>query len=155
MLGLPYIEEVNDCFQIARRHFEPLGINIRDYAFPSDFWDYDDDMYSRLFSREGFVQVDTDEWKPQANDVILVAGSIRVGFPTHLGIVQEDGRILHHYTGRPSELDAFKGIWRRPLMVLRHKSLEKKNIKPTITDITELVPAHVRARLTGRPQGTV
>lgn len=153
MLGLPYVPEINDCYQMARKYFEPLGIHLRDYAFPSDFWDYDDDMYRRLFPREGFVEIDTDDWKPQVSDVVLVAGSFQVSFPTHLGIVQDDGRILHHYTNRPSELSVFSGVWRRPLLVLRHKSLIKPPAKSKITDLTELVPPHVRARLIGHPKG--
>lgn len=155
MLGLPYVAEVYDCLQAARRYFEPLGISIRDYAFPSDFWDYEDNMYRRLFKREGFYEVDPDEWVPQISDVLFVAGSIQVPFPTHLGILVEDNKVYHHYTDRFSALDDFKGIWRRPLMILRHESLRDKTFEPKVKDITELVPAHVRARLLGRPQGEV
>lgn len=152
LLGLPYIPEVNDCFQMGRKYFATQGIEIRDYAFPSDFWDYEDDMYRRLFKREGFYEVDPDDWVPQGDDVLFVAGSVRVNFPTHLGILQDDNKVLHHYTGRFSELDDFKGIWRRPLMILRHESKREKTIKPKVTDITELMPPHVRARLLGHPQ---
>jgi len=155
LLGLPYIPEVNDCFQMGRKYFEPLGIHIRDYAFPSDFWDYEDNMYVRLFKREGFYQVDTDDWKPQLHDVLLVAGSITVGFPTHIGMLVDDNKVLHHYTGRFSSADDFKGVWRRPLMILRHESF--REVKPPVkmTEITELLPPNVRARLLGRTQGEV
>lgn len=155
MIGLPYIPEVNDCFQTIRRHFEPLGVTIRDYAFPSDFWDYNDDMYRRLFSREGFHEIDIDDWTPQLHDVLFVAGSSSVPFATHGGVIVDGNKVLHHYTGRLSEASDFKGVWRRPLLVVRHETQMDKTIKPTITDITELVPAHVRARLLGKPQSEV
>ena len=148
MIGLQYIPEVNDCFQMARKYFEPLGIEIRDYAFPSDFWDYGDNMYGRLFEREGFYSVDIETWKPQVGDVLLVAGSVGVSFPTHLGILVEDNMVLHHYTNRLSAKDAFKGVWRRPLLVLRHKSLKPVPTLTKSTDITELMPPHVRERFT-------
>lgn len=155
MLGLPYIAEVNDCFQLARKYFEPFGIQIRDYAFPSDFWYYEDDMYGRLFEREGFYSVDIDSWKPQLGDVLLVAGSVQVSFPTHLGILVEDNKVYHHYTGRFSALDDFKGVWRRPLLVLRHPNLNHEGNDPKIVDVTELMPDHVRTRFNRPPKDQV
>lgn len=147
-LGLPYIAEVNDCYQAVRRSFEPLGIELRDYAFPSDFWDFNDSMFERLFKREGFYQIDPDSWEPQPYDVMMVAGSVGVSFPTHLGILTEDSRVYHHYTGRFSAVDAFKGVWRQPLKIVRHETLRDKAAPEKHFDVTELMPDHVRARFT-------
>lgn len=147
-LGLPYIPEVNDCFQAVRRSFEPLGIEIRDYAFPSDFWDFEDNMYERLFRREGFYAVDMDNWVPQPYDVLMVAGSTAVSFATHFGVLTEDSRVYHHYTGRFSSVDAFKGVWRHPLRVIRHEKFRDQVAPEKHFDVTELMPDHVRARFT-------
>ncbi len=150
ILYKPYVPEVNDCFQTGRKYFAFLGINIRDYAFPSDFWDYEDSMYERLFEREGFYNVDTDTWKPQVSDVLLVPGSWRVSFPTHIGIVVEDNQVLHHYTGRRCELTPFKGAWRTPTRVLRHESLRPEATTSgtsTLLQLKELMPDHVKRRL--------
>lgn len=148
MRPVPYIPEVNDCFQYGRRHFEDLGIHIRDYAFPSDFWDFEDNMFERLFAKEGFVRIDTDNWKPQAHDVLLIPGSVRTSFPTHIGIITETGTVGHHYTGRLSEEVAFKGVWRTPTVVLRHKDIVPPETITKAVDITELMPEHVRRRFT-------
>lgn len=148
--GLRYKEEVNDCLQTVRRCFANIGIPIRDYAFPSDFWQYGDSMFERLFEREGFYEIDSDVWKPQAYDLLLVQGSLSVAFPTHLGVLTEDGRIIHHFTGRRSEYSEFKGLWRTPTKILRHKDVVPKVEKQTHIDITELMPSHVRNRLTGK-----
>lgn len=151
-IGLPYIPEVNDCFQAVRRAFEPLGIHIRDYAFPSDFWDHNDSMFERLFKREGFYSIDIDNWEPQPYDVLMVAGSMGVSFPTHFGVLIEDNKVYHHYTDRFSAADAFKGIWRRPLRVIRHESFRNREVEEKRFDVTELMPDHVRARFLQPPE---
>lgn len=147
MATYPYYAEVYDCYQNIRRHFADLGIELKDYAFPSDFWDYDDDMFTRLFAKEGFVNVDPDTWKPEPHDLLMIPGSVRVSFPTHLGVITEDGRISHHYTGRFSEISDFKGPWRTPTRIVRHKDVEKlEEEAPKVIDITELMPDHVRRK---------
>lgn len=149
MIGLPYKPEVNDCFQNVRRRYADLGINITDYAFPSDFWEYGDSMYERLFEREGFYKVDSDDWVPQENDVLLVQGSLQVSFPTHAGVIVENGKISHHYNNRLSELSDFKGAWRNPTVILRHKDFKPKEKESRAINLTELMPNHVQRRLAG------
>lgn len=151
LLGKKYKEEIHDCYQLARGYFSMLGIELRDYAFPSDFWDYEDSLYERLFEREGFYSVDSDNWKPRVSDVLLVQGSARVRFPTHLGIVVEDSKVIHHYPGRFSEATPFKGVWRTPTRILRHKSLDAKHIEQKPILITELMPEHVQRRFLPKP----
>lgn len=149
LLGKRYQPEVEDCFQAARKYFANLGIEIRDYAFPQDFWEYEDNMYGRLFDKEGFYVVDTDRWKPRPHDVLLIPGSTRVSFPTHVGILTEEGKVFHHYTDRVSELSDFKGIWRTPTMVLRHPDvpvIDQEQVRKDVP-ITELLPEHVKRRL--------
>lgn len=150
MIGLPYIPEINDCLQAVRRRYADLGIPIRDYAFPNDFWDYEDSMIERLFSKEGFYAVDSDNWKPQINDVLLIPGSSSIPFPTHLGVLVENNKVYHHYTGRTSELSPFAGVWRNPTVILRHKDYVPDSPEERVVDITELMPPHVQRRFTPR-----
>lgn len=147
LLGRAYNEEIHDCFQLQRDYFAMLGIEIRDYAFPREFWEYDDDLYGRLFAREGFYAVDSDGWKPEVNDVLLVPGSARVSFATHAGVLVEGSKVLHHYPHRLSEAVAFKGVWRNPTTILRHKDL--KPVETSLKQVTleELMPDHVKRRL--------
>ena len=149
LLHLTYIPEVNDCYQIVRRYFAFLGIELTDYAFPSDFWEFEDSMYERLFERTGFINVDTDQWVPAINDVIMVPGNLRCSFPTHIGVLVEDNKILHHYTGRRSELTPFKGIWRTPSRVVRHRDLVQSSVATStkLIDLKEIMPDHVRRRI--------
>ena len=148
LLHLPYKAEVNDCWQITRKYFALLGIELTDYAFPSDFWDFEDSMYERLFEREGFFNVDTDGWKPTVNDVLMVPGNLKYNFPTHIGTLVDGNNILHHYSGRRSELTPFKGIWRTPSRVVRHKDLvQPPKTSNTLINIKELMPDHVRRRI--------
>lgn len=151
LVGLPYIPEVNDCLQSSRRYYAKIGIDIRDYAFPSDFWDHGADLYREFYAKEGFVSIDTDVWKPQLHDAMLVQGSLVSPFPTHVGILVEPNKVLHHFTNRLSELTAFKGQWRNPALVLRHKSVKTEDRSNLPIDLTDLMPAHVRRRLAGNP----
>lgn len=146
LLNKTYAPEVRDCFQGVRQIYALNGIEIRDYAFPSDFWTFDDNLYQRYFEQEGFYSVDTDVWKPQLLDVMLVLGSLQVTFPTHAGVLVEPNQVFHHYTGRRSEVTAFKGIWRTPALVLRHKDLKMVQTKTEKFDITEFMPDHVKRR---------
>lgn len=155
LVGLPYVPEVNDCFQTGRKYFAKLGIDIRDHAFPSDFWLYDADLYRKYFAEEGFKSIDTDDWKPQLHDVMLVQGSLMVPFPTHAGMLVDHNLVLHHYTGRLSEVTPFKGRWRRPALVLRHKDITIEEPKLKVVDITELMPLHVRRKFVRVPEDEV
>lgn len=146
IIGLPYEPEVNDCLQAVRRRYASIGLPIRDYAFPSDFWDYNDSMIERLFHKEGFYAVDSDKWVPQLNDVLLIPGSNLIPFPTHLGVLVENNKVYHHFTNRFSELSPFAGIWRNPTVILRHKDYVPPKSKENIFEITELMPDHVRRR---------
>lgn len=151
MIGLPYIPEINDCLQAVRRRYADIGLPIRDYAFPNDFWDYGDSMIERLFHREGFYAVDSDHWKPQINDVLLIPGSSQIPFPTHLGVLVENNKVYHHYTNRRSELSPFAGIWRNPTVILRHKDFVPEDPTGKVVDMTELMPDHVRRRFIKEP----
>lgn len=155
LIGLEYAPEINDCFQLGRKYYAKLGIEVRDHAFPSDFWLYDADLYRKFFAEEGFKSLDTDDWVPQLHDVMLVQGNLTVPFPTHAGILVEPNLILHHFTGRLSEVTAFKGRWRRPGLVLRHKDVTIEETKPKVVDITELMPLHVRRKFVRVPEDEV
>lgn len=151
MIGLPYIPEINDCLQAVRRRYADIGLPIRDYAFPNDFWDYNDSMIERLFHKEGFYAVDSDNWKPQINDVLLIPGSSQIPFPTHLGVLVENNKIYHHYTNRASELSPFAGIWRNPTVILRHKDFVPEEPNGKVVNLEELMPDHVRRRFATPP----
>ena len=146
LIGFRYQEEVHDCFQLMRQYFARLDINIRDYAFPSDWWETSDNLYLKHYADEGFNAITTDNWKPQLHDVMLVQGSLATPTPTHAGVLCAPNLVLHHYTGRLSEVTAFKSPWRQPAIVLRHKDVKLPEQPSTELTLAELMPEHVRAK---------
>lgn len=146
LIGLAYKPEVHDCFQMQRNYFSKLGISIRDYAFPSDWWETDDNLYLKHYADEGFYSIVTDNWKPQLHDVMLVQGSLSTTTPTHAGVLCEPNKVLHHYTGRLSEVTAFKSPWRQPAIVLRHKNITIPEKPSNELTLAEMMPDHVREK---------
>lgn len=146
LVGLKYEPEVNDCYQLMRKYFARLDIGLTDYAFPSDWWMFEDNLYLKHYADEGFEQIVTSDWKPQLHDVMLVCGSTQTYMPTHAGVLCEYNQVLHHYTGRFSEVTSFKSPWRNPAVVLRHKSIILPEIVLKEFSLTELMPRHVREK---------
>ena len=121
LIGLPYIDGKQDCYSIVRRYFaENYGLNLRNYARPSRFWeDQSLDLY-KMFRREGARPVLDDTI--EIGDVLLMP--LFTPFATHACIVVGDNLILHHPPGRLSCVEPMRPKWsNRATVVVRHPAV--------------------------------
>lgn len=133
LLGLPYIEGKQDCYEIIRRFFsQNFEIELPNYARPHDWWNYKLDLYMERYHKNGFSVIDVLPSQYQIGDVFLI--SYRSEVANHAGVLVDNGMILHHFTNRLSSIDPYRGVWRNnTVAVLRHKDV-------VITDNQTIVP---------------
>lgn len=145
LVGRQFVLGEADCFSIIRSFFAKYGINIPNYARPTNFWEVGMDMYMERFHRHGFkvINVHPQEFRP--GDVPLMAIQSRVA--NHAGVLVENGKMLHHLYGRLSTVEPYQGLYRTAtLAMLRHPDVVIE--QPTIeVNILDLVPEHVRKRI--------
>lgn len=125
LIGLPYIDGKQDCYSIVRRYFaENYGLNLRNYARPSRFWEDDQlDLY-KMFKLEGAEPVLNDSI--ELGDVLLMP--LFTPFATHACIVVGDNLILHHPPGRLSCVEPMRPKWtNRTSVVVRHPVITAAN----------------------------
>lgn len=140
LVGLHYTPGSRDCFEILRDFFHDNGIvSMPSYARPEHFWEAGMDLYMDHYAENGFETFDGPARDYQIADVFLMAIKSRVA--NHAAIHLGDGRILHHYRDRLSEVCEYKGLWRNTTVaVLRHKSMKdyRPDVKPI--DFSSLRP---------------
>ena len=110
-VGREFEMGTSDCYGLLRDYYQnEFGIELPNYARPDEFWHQGLDLYSGLYMKTGFepIHVPQREWRHV--DAVLMA--ILAPFANHVGIVMENGQILHHMFGRLSAVDDYKGIWR-------------------------------------------
>lgn len=150
LLGMEFVDGSRDCYEIGRDFFrENFGIELRPYARPHAWWEAEQaglNLYQNHFHDEGFRVIDIplrDLWE---GDVFLMA--IGSSVPCHAGIYVGEGKMLHHYYGRRSEVTLYKGLWRNATTaILRHHSIKVANTSVDTVNLMDLLPAHLRKKL--------
>jgi cell wall-associated NlpC family hydrolase len=127
--GLEFVHGKEDCYGMIRSFFKDVfDINIEDYARPEEWWDNGMDLYNDNFHIEGFRVLDVPERDWQIGDVFLMA--IQSEKPNHAAIYVGEGMILHHFIGRRSNVEIYKGCWRKWTVYMgRHKELQNLEIE--------------------------
>lgn len=109
--GIDFLHGSNDCYGLIRKFYQiAFGIELTNYARPDEWWNDDLNLYNRLIRKEHFSLVpeqNPKEWK--YGDIILMA--IKSVNPCHAGIYLGNGKILHHFYGRKSSIELYKGLW--------------------------------------------
>lgn len=146
--GIPFVHGTQDCYGLIRQYFrERHQIQLRDYARPDKWWNQGLNLYMENFHNEGFETIDIHPRDMRVSDCWLMA--IRAEMANHAGIYVGNGLMLHHYYGRLSEAELYKGVWRNhTVAVVRQKSVpEVKNSNNTI-DLVSLLPPALREKIT-------
>lgn len=123
-IGKDFIHGTQDCYALIRDFYQvAFNIKLTNYARPDYWWNYNMDLYSDLFFREGFRTVEIARPRDlQYGDIILMA--IKSTQPCHAGIYVDDGKILHHFYGRKSSIELYKSLWyNATTSVIRHKDV--------------------------------
>lgn len=128
--GLEWVDGTRDCFEIVRDFFQDnFSISITNYARPAAWWDNGLNLYMDHFGSEGFHVVDNP--RPidiQIGDVFLCA--IRSDVANHAAIYIGNGNILHHFIGRRSNVELYKGLWKNTTVAtVRHQDLNDLRVR--------------------------
>lgn len=120
--GREFIHGTEDCYSLVRDFFrDNFGIELTNYARPDDWWAKGLNLYMDHFHNEGFRLVDNPK-DLQIADVFLCA--VRSPVANHAAVYVGEGHILHHFIGRRSNKELYKGIWRNTTVAcIRHKDL--------------------------------
>lgn len=100
-----------DCYTLIRDVYMLAGDDWTDYHRSREFWKEGQNLYLDNIERHSFrVDVNPDfELKPL--DLILICAGSEI--PTHGAIYIGENMILHHFDGRLSCRDQYKGYWKK------------------------------------------
>jgi hypothetical protein len=150
LLARPYSPGRTDCLGLARDFFNPLlaaqGLpQVKNYSRPSDFSIENVDLFGRHFVECGFRVLDVHPSQWRAGDVVLLAVYSKIA--SHIGILVEEGKFLHHLLGQTSTVEPYSGQWRqRCVGMLRHRELQIAEPEQNL-DITPYLPAALQEKL--------
>lgn len=121
LLGRPFLFGVRDCYSLTRDFFrDNFGIEVVDYARPSDWSSDTQDLIRSFYAREGFKMI--PDWKVtdlRPGDVFALA--IGESNPNHFAIYVGDNTLVHHLLGRFSNAEPYRDFWRNSTaFILRH-----------------------------------
>ena len=144
--GLEFDLARQNCYTIVRQFYlDNYGIELTDYACPTNWWNADLDLYAKLSSVEGFSAVHSHprDWLP--GDLIIMAIQSSTG--NHAAVILDNGEILHHLVGQRSCVTAYGGMFRNTTVaVYRHRDVPLQSRSTALLDIREVLPPHVRRR---------
>jgi cell wall-associated NlpC family hydrolase len=114
----------NDCFGLLRCFYlDEYSIHINDYARPDHWWDQGLNLYMENYRKERFSIIDVEPDELRVGDVMLMA--IRAPIANHCAIYLGNGEILHHFYGRLSNVELYKGVWFNTTVAqMRHKDVK-------------------------------
>jgi proteasome lid subunit RPN8/RPN11 len=123
LVGREFSHGILDCYTIVRDYYQrTLGITLKDYARPDNWWLKGMDLYRDNFADTDFIEV--KDGSLQLHDFLLIQVASPVANHGAIYLGDSENRILHHVAGKVSGRDAYGGYWRKcTRAVLRHKKL--------------------------------
>lgn len=154
LLGIPYSSGDADCYGLVMRYYHDVyGIQLANVARPEHWWSEPDlDIIPPMVSLDGWQNVSVNPRQLKIGDGLIF--SLVGGKANHVGCYVGNGMFIHHVFGRFSAEEALVDKWtNRLLMVVRHPGVEEmgKDMVAT-TDIMDLLPEHIRAKIIRVPQ---
>jgi cell wall-associated NlpC family hydrolase len=133
LIGREFLWGVRDCYGLlVDLYRDCFGIELTDYARPSDWSADTDSLIRRLYERDGFDMI--ANWKPKdlrPGDVLCMA--IGESEPNHLAIYVGDNKVIQHLYGRLSSEDTFRDFFRNTTcFVVRHPDVP--DLRPALPD---------------------
>lgn len=121
LVGREYHYGILDCQSIVADYYkDKFNITLSTEPHPPEgWWDKGENRFFDGYIAAGFIVVD----KPKAGDVVFMrVGSSQVA--NHVGVLLEDGSILHHQYMKLSSKDVYGGWYRKhTVYFMRHRSL--------------------------------
>lgn len=131
-LGRDYVDGRVHCYQLVRDTYrDSFGIELRDYAIPSN-WNSDElDLIGMIHEREGFEKL--PDWSVKTlrpGDILCIA--VGRSNPNHLLIYVGANKLIHHPLNQLSREEPWHNCWQMTACyVLRH---------PAVPDLTPVLP---------------
>lgn len=148
LLGKEFSWTRQHCYTLVREFYrDNFGIELRAYACPHEWWNRGLDLYNQFYYREGFRVLDCHPRDYRPGDVVMMAYQSPVA--NHLGVLLDNGKLLHHMVGGLSTEDPYAGggFWRSLTVgVIRHKDVDYQPV-PQLIDFRSLMPSNVRMDL--------
>lgn len=146
IVGRKFIYGKQDCYALLRDFYsENFGIILPNYARPNNFWKFNLNMYMDRYLKNGFdvLHCHPSEYRP--GDVFLMAIESEVA--NHVGVLVENGQILHHLWNRPAVVEPYRTLLRNTTVgVVRHKDVKLEQVATT-GDLLDYVNPSVRRKL--------
>ena len=142
LLGLPYIDGLQDCYSIARRYYSMVwGIELPNVARPDRFWEDPQLQLYQMYKTTGFKPVLDHVY--EIGDAVLMP--VRAPFENHAGIIVEDNELMHHLPNELSRIDALRPKWANRVTIhLRHpKIAEARAATEEVVHLHEVIDADV------------
>ena len=123
LLKREWVWGIHDCWALVRDWYAEHGVILRDFERPDDPCDFlRDPLFEPLFEEAGFREVSRESIKP--GDVALL--SFKSTKLNHVGVFDEDLRLLHHTQGRLSRAEIYgEGLQKSTGKVVRHLESER------------------------------
>jgi cell wall-associated NlpC family hydrolase len=146
LTNLPFKYGKQDCFTLLRNFYiDNFGITLPNYARPKDWEHLGLNLYMDLHRKNGFSPLHCHPSEYQPGDVFLMA--VRSEVANHVGVLVENGQILHHLWGRLSIVEPYSGLSRNStLAVIRHKDVKITQTETT-ANLLDLVSPSVKRKL--------
>lgn len=135
------------CYTMLRDLYrDNWGIELSDIACPEDYATARMDLCSNLAEGEGFYVLHCHPRDYRPGDVFLMA--IQSPYGNHIGILLDDGRMLHHLPGQISGVTTYGGIYRNnTVAVYRHRDVPADVVEVEKVEFLTLLPPSVRKKV--------
>lgn len=156
LIGIPFEHGENDCYKIPQRLLKDnLGIILRDFARPDDWWINGLDLYMDNFRSEGFELVNSNNVKDlQPLDIFLIAipdeRNPSYTVANHCAVYVGDGNILHHRLGKLSQCVPYRYSMKDwTTAIIRHKDVPdlREENKVLKVDLLDTLLPHQREKM--------
>lgn len=133
-----------DCLALFRDLYrDQFGIEITDYARPTNWNSEMIDLIRACYEREGFDMIPRDQMKAKdlrIGDVACIA--VGSGVANHFAVFVGDNKIVHHKANTFSNSELFRDFWKgSTAFYLRHPDVpDMTPVRPDV-DLGELVRA--------------
>ena len=147
LIGRQFDFGTHDCIDLVRCFYrDNFGIEIENIARPSG-WDADKiDIIRLSYESQGFEML--PHWRVKnLRPGDLLAMAIRSGNPNHLAVYLGENEILHHRTGRMSEVEVLRDTYcHLTSFVLRHPAVPDYSVQQPDVKIEDLLRARYQLK---------
>ena len=107
LIGRQWVWGVTDCWSLVRDWYAERGIMLRDWQRPADPEQFNAaPMFDGCWAAAGFRELAEDEPLMPGDALLFAINSTGLN---HVGVMVDDGMVLHHLQGRLSSRDLLGG----------------------------------------------